>query len=228
MYHCRRGGNRIFTGIVEELGTIQHIKPGSRSFRITINATKVLEQVKLGDSIAVNGVCLTVVDFSQNSFTCDVMPETYQMTTLKYLNAGSSINLERALRLTDRLGGHLVQGHVDGIGTILEKHRYEIAIIYKFKADPHVLKYIVPRGSIAVDGVSLTVIEVTNENFTVSLIPHTAGLTTLGIKREGDKVNLESDIIGRYIEKLLNSNQGIKTNEQKGLSLSLLAENGFV
>lgn len=223
-----RGGNRIFTGIVEELGSVQYIKPGNNTFQITINAGKILEEVRLGDSIAVNGVCLTVVDFSHNNFTADVMPETYRMTTLKYLNAGSSVNLERALRLTDRLGGHLVQGHVDGIGTIIEKHRFEIAIVYKFKADPHLLRYIVPRGSVAVDGVSLTVIEVTNENFTVSLIPHTAGLTTLGIKREGDSVNLESDIIGRYVEKLLSSDQSLKANDQKGISLSLLAENGFV
>jgi riboflavin synthase len=196
------GGNSIFTGIIEEIGQVKQIKRGQQSFSLSIKAAKVLEEVKLGDSIAVNGVCLTVTGYSGASFEADVMPETYQRTTLKTLKSGSPVNLERALRLSDRLGGHLVQGHVDGIGTIINKSVEDIAILYGIEAPAEILKYVVKKGSIAVDGVSLTVVEVDNNRFSVSLIPHTAKLTILGWKREGDPVNLETDIIGRYVEKL--------------------------
>jgi riboflavin synthase len=187
------GGNSIFTGIIEEIGQVKQIKRGQQSFSLSIKAAKVLEEVKLGDSIAVNGVCLTVTGYSGASFEADVMPETYQRTTLKTLKSGSPVNLERALRLSDRLGGHLVQGHVDGIGTIINKSVEDIAILYGIEAPAEILKYVVKKGSIAVDGVSLTVVEVDNNRFSVSLIPHTAKLTILGWKREGDPVNLETD-----------------------------------
>jgi riboflavin synthase len=193
--------------------------------QVVVNANKILDDIKIGDSIAVNGVCLTVTEYANGYFIVDVMPETFEKTTLTTLKTGSRVNLERALRLADRLGGHLVQGHVDGTGVIIAKEKNSIAIVYRIKAKAEVLRYIVPKGSIAVDGISLTVIDVDNQSFTVSLIPHTAEMTVLGAKREGDLVNLESDIIGRYVEKL------IKTKENPGKSkidLNYLAENGFI
>lgn len=217
--------NAIFTGIIEELGSINRISRGNKSYRIDVKAEKVLTDVKLGDSIAVNGVCLTVSECSQNSFTADVMPETLDKTTLKYLKNGSPVNLERALSLGDRMGGHLVQGHVDGVGSIMQKEKLDIAIIYKIKAPAAVLKYTVPKGSIAIDGISLTVIDVFPDSFTVSLIPHTAHLTVLGDKSTGDPVNLESDIIGRYVEKLLGNSS---TESKSSMDMSFLAEHGFI
>lgn len=217
----------IFTGIVEELGTVSKIEKGARSLKITVKASKVLEDVKIGDSIAVNGVCLTVVDFARDFFTADVMPETVAKTTLKNLRVGDYVNLERALRLGDRLGGHLVQGHVDGIGKIIKKEPKDIAIIYHIAAPDNVLRYTVPKGSIAVDGISLTVIEAGKGSFNVSLIPHTSRMTTLGFKNAGDEVNLETDIIGRYIEKLLNRDELPQTDE-KTLDVNFLAEHGFI
>ncbi len=220
------GGNSIFTGIIEEIGKVKQINRGRQSFQISIQADIVLEDVKLGDSIAVNGVCLTVTEYSSSHFAADVMPETYEKTTLKSLSSGSRVNLERALRLADRLGGHLVQGHVDGIGTIMSKTPEDIAIAYQIKAEPDILRYVVAKGSIAVDGISLTVIEVREDNFTVSLIPHTSKLTVLGWKEAGDKVNLETDIVGRYLEKLLLKSSPEKTT--KSIDYKYLAENGFI
>lgn len=218
---------RIFTGIIEELGTVMRMEPGSQSSRIVVKAQKVLEDVKIGDSIAVNGVCLTVTSFSKDFFTADIMPETVQKTTLKKLTSGDKVNLERALRLSDRLGGHLVQGHVDAVGEIIKKEQKDIAFIYHIKAPDNVLKYTVPKGSIAIDGISLTVVEVNKNGFVVSLIPHTAQMTTLGFKGVGDEVNLESDILGRYIEKLLNRDNSSQTSE-KTLNMDFLAEHGFI
>lgn len=222
------GGNSIFTGIIEEIGQVKQIKRGQQSFSLSIKAAKVLEEVKLGDSIAVNGVCLTVTGYSGASFEADVMPETYQRTTLKTLKSGSPVNLERALRLSDRLGGHLVQGHVDGIGTIINKSVEDIAILYGIEAPAEILKYVVKKGSIVVDGVSLTVVEVDNNRFSVSLIPHTAKLTILGWKREGDPVNLETDIIGRYVEKLWLSGEIKQEQKKKDIDYNYLLENGFI
>lgn len=216
----------IFTGIVEELGRVKNISRGSHSFQISISAEKVVEDVKIGDSIAVNGVCLTVIEFTPKDFVADVMPETLNKTNLKELKPSSIVNLERALSLSSRLGGHLVQGHVDAVGTIVQKERLDIAIIFKIAAPKGVLKYTVPKGSIAIDGISLTVVDVFEDSFTVSLIPHTAHHTTLGFKEPGATVNLESDIIGRYIEKLLNFNHDTKTKSP--LDYKFLAENGFI
>ena len=217
---------KIFTGIIEEIGTVQSINRGKDSFQIRIAAHQVLQETRIGDSIAVDGVCLTVTNFSDGSFLADVMPENINKTTLKLLKNGSQVNLERALCLSDRLGGHLVQGHVDGTGTISRKDKYDIAIIYKINAPPAVLKYVVPKGSIAIDGISLTVIDVTSDYFTVSLIPHTAHLTTLGGKNEGKQVNLESDLIGRYVEKLMKTGDAAKL--QDGFGMGFLSENGFL
>lgn len=168
---------------------------------------------------------MTVVSFDFRQFWADVMPETYHKTTLKNFSAGARVNLERALRLGDRLGGHLVQGHVDGIGCIVKKEPLDIAIVYRIKAPAQVLKYTVAKGSIAIDGVSLTVVEVGGDFLTVSLIPHTAHLTMLGSKQPGDDVNLESDIIGRYVERLIT---GSPQPERSPLSMDFLSQHGFL
>ena len=215
----------IFTGIIEEIGKVQKISRSSKSFQIAIGANTVLGDIKIGDSIAVSGVCLTVVNFTESQFTADVMPETVDKTILRYLQIGNKVNLERALRLKDRLGGHIVQGHVDAIGTIKQKDRLDNAIIYRINAPVTVLKYTVAKGSIAVDGISLTVVDVFQDSFTVSLIPHTAHLTTLGLREAGEMVNLESDIIGRYVEKLLKAGEDKQNNS---ITTGFLAEHGFV
>lgn len=214
----------IFTGIIEELGTINRIERGGNSARINVSANKVLSDVQIGDSIAINGVCLTVVEFDRGHFAADVMPETLDKSNLGKLSNGSRVNLERAVSLGTRMGGHLVQGHIDGTGTIVGKEKLEIAIIYSVKTSPDVLHYIVSKGSVAIDGISLTVIDVSADRFTVSLIPHTAAMTTLGFKKVGDTVNLETDIIGRYIEKFLGANS---KSEKRDIALELLVENGF-
>jgi riboflavin synthase len=215
----------IFTGIIEETGNVSRITRGSQSCRISINCSRVVDDVKLGDSIAVNGVCLTVVDFSRSHFSADVMPETFEHTTLHSLNNGNRVNLERALRAGDRLGGHMVQGHVDGMGTILERQELDIAIIFRIQSPPDLLKYIAAKGSITIDGISLTVVKVFKDSFTVSLIPHTAMITTLNQKRPGDIVNLETDIIARYLERLVKVEE---TAAEVKIDMNLLAENGFL
>ena len=217
----------MFTGLVEELGKVTNITRTSQSVRITIGADKVLTDVKIGDSIAVNGTCLTAVDYNTKSFTADVMPETVNRTVLASLKPGDIVNLERCLKVGDRLGGHIVSGHIDGIGTITAKQRNDIAIIVTITASPHLLRYIIPKGSIAVDGTSLTVVEIGANWFTVSLIPHTAGLTTVGLKSSGQPVNLEVDIIGKYVERLLG--QPVCQNKSSSkMTTQFLQENGFL
>lgn len=215
----------MFTGIVEEIGQINHIQLGPRSARLDIKANQVLEGLKIGDSIAVNGVCLTVNEFNNRHFEADVMPETMDKTTLGNLRPGSPVNLERAMQLGGRMGGHIVQGHVDATGLILQKQSLDIAHIFRISAPADLLRYVVPKGSITVDGVSLTIVDVFNDSFTVSLIPHTSGQTILGGKKAGDVVNLESDILGRYIEKLMKP----ADDPAKGdIDIKFLAENGFL
>lgn len=215
----------MFTGIIEEIGHVQRINQQSRSAQIQIKASKVFSDVAVGDSIAVNGVCLTVVSFDNQHFIADVMPETINKTTLHELKPGSPVNLERALQVGARLGGHIVQGHVDAIGTIVQKQVLEIAIIYRIKTTPELLQFVVPKGSVAIDGISLTVVDVFQDSFTVSLIPHTAHETTLGGKDPGDRVNLESDIIGRYVQHLMGRTS---PDMRQDLDVSFLAENGFL
>lgn len=217
----------MFTGIIEELGTVIKVEKGSNSSRITIAGEVVLREgeVRIGDSIAVNGVCLTVVQFNQKQFCADVMAETLAKSSLKEIRSGDRVNLERALRLGDRMGGHLVQGHVDGTGFIASQEKNDIARLYWIKTTDDVLRYMVPKGSVAIDGISLTLVEVRKNRFCVSLIPHTAANTTLGFKKNGSIVNLETDIIGRYVERWLNRGEPEKNDT---LSMGFLAENGFM
>ncbi|NPV91391.1 MAG: riboflavin synthase [Firmicutes bacterium] len=220
----------MFTGIVEELGKVQSLSRGARSARMVLEARVVLEDVKLGDSIAVNGVCLTVTEFSSNRFGVDIMAETLDRSNLGRLTPGDLVNLERALRLSDRLGGHLVSGHIDGVGAIVRESREDLARILDISAPPGVTRYIIEKGSITVDGTSLTVVSVRDDGFTVSLIPHTRGQTTLGFKKVGHTVNLEADLIGKYVEKLLGltGKTDKEAGPRSGLTIDFLAQNGFL
>ena len=205
----------MFTGIIEEVGTVQRLGGGS----IAIAAEHVLGDAHVGDSIAVNGICLTVTSFDRRHFTADVMPETVRRTSLVELRKGSPVNLERALSLASRLGGHIVSGHIDGTGTVVSVRRDDIAVWYTIRTTPQLMRYIVEKGSIAIDGISLTVAAVETDRFSVSIIPHTVQETTLGEKRPGATVNLENDIIGKYVEKLM--------QKDGGMTPEFLAQNGF-
>jgi riboflavin synthase len=216
----------VFTGIIEELGTIKSIQKGNETIVLTIAAVKVLEDVQLGDSIAINGVCLTVTSFSQNEFTVDVMPETFRTSTLKQLNNRSIVNLERAMAAGGRFGGHFVSGHVDGTGEIVEKRPEKNAIYYVVHLPPQLMPYFMLKGSVCIDGTSLTIFEVTKNSITVSLIPHTAGHTILGKKGPGDLVNIECDMLAKYVYRMLNPEKE-DNNQKPKLSLEFLRENGF-
>ncbi len=208
----------MFTGIIEEIGIIKY--KGTSS--IKIEAKKILEDIRIGDSIAVNGICLTVTEYSNNSITLDVMNETLRRTGLGSLNMGSRVNLERAMSVNRRFGGHIVSGHIDGTGKITAIRKDGIAVWFTIAADSNILKGIVMKGSVALDGISLTVAEVDGSSFKVSVIPHTQSATTLLDKKIGDKVNIETDIIGKYVEKLLNIN-----TDKKAFDMDFLIENGF-
>ena len=213
----------MFTGLIAELGKVENLKQENSSYRLTISAVKIPPLLKVGESVSVNGACLTVTTFTNHSFTVDVMPETARRTTIGSLKNGSPVNLERTLHLTDGLDGHIVSGHIDGVGTISKIVPEGIAQVVTITAAPEILHYIVEKGSIAIDGISLTVAKVTNTSFSVSLIPLTVKETTLGYKKAGDKVNLENDIIGKYVEKMLQGNPG-----GEGLTKKSLWENGFI
>ncbi len=193
----------MFTGIIEEVGTIQSLRKGTHSATFTISAKEILHDVKLGDSISVNGVCLTVAEFTSNSFHADVMHETLNRSSLGDLKIGSSVNLERAMAMGSRFGGHIVSGHIDGTGVITKVKKDDNAIWYTIRTTPAIMRYIIEKGSIAVDGISLTVANITPNDFSVSIIPHTAQHTNLREKGIGSTVNLEVDCIGKYVEKLL-------------------------
>lgn len=217
----------MFTGLIEEVGVLESIQGNEQSSRLVISAQHVLEGVKLGDSIAVNGICLTVTAYTNRQFSVDVMPETMNKTSLRQLNRGQPVNLERAMRLGDRFGGHIVSGHVDGTGTIVSREKNANAILFRIAAGPSLLKYIIPRGSICIDGISLTVVDVTTSDFAVSIIPHTLENTSLAARRPGDAVNLETDVIGKYVERLLGDRARVDNPQSQGLSLAFLQENGF-
>ena len=193
----------MFTGIVEEIGTLKRIVWGTHSAALTIQADRVLSDAAVGDSIAVNGICLTVTSLGNAAFTADVMHETLNRSSLKGAKPGMHVNLERAMAAGGRFGGHIVSGHVDGTGTIREIRTDDNAVWYTISAGPKLLRYIVEKGSITIDGISLTVAAVDGEGFSVSTIPHTVAQTNLSQRRRGDPVNLETDVVGKYIEKLL-------------------------
>ena len=213
----------MFTGLIAELGKVENLKQENNSYRLTIDAVKILPLLKIGESVSVNGACLTVTAFTHQGFTVDVMPETARRTTIGQLKNGSRVNLERTLHLTDGLDGHIVSGHIDGVGVISKIVPEGIAKVETITAAPEILHYIVEKGSIAIDGISLTVAKVTGTSFSVSLIPLTVKETTLGFKKVGDKVNLETDIIGKYVEKMLEGKP-----KGGGLTKKSLLENGFV
>ncbi len=215
----------MFTGIIEEIGTVSRVQRSGSSSFIEIQAKKVLEDVHLGDSIAVNGVCLTVTHFGGGTFRADVMNETLSRSSLGSLTSGSPVNLERAMAAGGRFGGHIVSGHIDGTGTISDISNDGIAVWYTISASPALLRYIVEKGSIAIDGISLTVAKVTDTAFSVSIIPHTAAQTILGSKKVGDIVNLENDIIGKYVEKLMKPADD--TSKQSNITMDFLMKNGF-
>ncbi|WLD91885.1 riboflavin synthase [Alkalihalobacillus sp. AL-G] len=215
----------MFTGIIEEIGTIQSVQHSRTAYEVAIKASKVLEDVNLGDSISVNGICLTVTSFSSSMFTVDVMPETLSSTNLKRLSTGDSVNLERAMAAGGRFGGHFVSGHIDGVGEIIKRTPKHNAIYYKIKAADELQRYFSVKGSVAVDGTSLTIFAVDDEGFTISLIPHTVQESVIGGKREGDQVNIECDLLVKHIEQLLSNRD--KQSEKRGISRAFLEDNGF-
>ena len=207
----------MFTGIIEELGTLKSLNGG----RIEITCAKILEDIKIGDSICTNGICLTVTDFAENYFAADVMPETFRKTSLENLNIGGAINLERAMKVGDRFGGHIVSGHIDGVGKISNIRTDGNAIFINISAENFLLKQIAAKGSVALDGISLTVVDADTENFSVSMIPHTRAVTNFKFKRVGSVVNIETDILAKYIERLMT----FKTSSE--ITKDFLLENGF-
>ena len=224
----------MFTGIIEEVGKVISFRKVAHSCVLTVAANTVLDDVHLGDSIATNGVCLTVTEFTKQTFCADVMPETLQRSSLGSLRSGSSVNLERAMAANGRFGGHIVSGHIDGTGTIRSIKEDDNAVWYTIDAAPEITRLIVEKGSIAIDGISLTVASVTAASFSVSIIPHTRAQTNLSTKRVGDVVNLENDCIGKYVERLLGDSGFLALKQSSspskassGITKDFLFRNGF-
>ncbi len=215
----------MFTGIIEEIGILKEVRKGAQSFILTVQGNVIFNDFCIGDSVAVNGVCLTATSLSSNTFRADVMHETLNRSSLVKLRPGDSVNLERAMPVNGRFGGHIVSGHIDGVGTVKSIKKDDNAIWYTIDAESRVLHYIVEKGSIAVDGVSLTVAAVTKSDFSLSVIPHTVKATILSQKKAGDTVNLENDLIGKYIEKLIYS--APEQNRSDGITKEFLTKFGF-
>lgn len=215
----------MFTGIVEEIGSVKNIVKKGNTLLLTIQATTILDDIHLGDSISVNGVCLTVTQYTKEQFSVDVMPETYQATNLKNLSPNHKVNLERAMSANGRFGGHIVSGHIDGIGEILSIKSMENAVVYKIKISSRFSKYCINKGSITIDGTSLTLFEAGNDFVTVSLIPHTRSHTILGFKNVGDVVNIEFDLLAKYVEKMFGMNE---PKSESKITASFLSQNGYV
>lgn len=216
----------MFSGIVEEIGLIKDIKIGARSSKIIVSAGKVFSDLKEGDSISLDGVCMTVSMIIDKEFSVDASFETLKITTLANLKRGDKVNLERAIRFSDRIGGHLVSGHIDGIGSITDRKEAGDFLLLKIKAPHHIIRYSVKKGSIAVDGVSLTINEVGGNFFSVALIPFTIKMATLGSKKIGEDVNLENDLIGKYVEAFLK--QGSGQPDKKTIDMEFIKEHGFI
>jgi len=215
----------MFTGIIEEIGIIREIQKGMQSSVLIIQGDTIFRDLKLGDSVAVNGVCLTAANCSKNTFTADVMDETLNRSDIGELKIGSHVNLERAMPANGRFGGHIVSGHIDGTGVISKINKIDNAIIYTIKTADNIIKYIVEKGSIAIDGISLTVAEAADDSFSISIIPHTAKTTILSGKSVGDTVNLENDVLGKYIEKLISHGQVQKSHSN--ITKELLTKFGY-
>jgi riboflavin synthase len=215
----------MFTGLIEEIGIVQSIRINGESAAINIAANSITKDLKVGDSVNTNGACLTVTSFSSSGFTVDAVAETMRRTNLSKLKSGDKVNLERALQLSDRLGGHMVSGHIDGTGTITQMNPEGNAQIVTIETVPEIIKYIIEKGSIAIDGISLTVMTVNKSSFKVAIIPHTSHETTLISKKTGNTVNLECDMVGKYIERFLNLKED-KNSESK-IDMGFLREHGF-
>ncbi|MBN8200082.1 riboflavin synthase [Bacillus sp. NTK034] len=217
----------MFTGIIEELGTVKKVVQQGKAMKLTIQASKVLSDVQLGDSISVNGVCLTVTEYARNEFSADVMPETFKSTSLSAIKERTKVNLERAMSANGRFGGHFVTGHVDGTGQIIKKTASENAIYIQISVPSALSHLLIMKGSIAVDGISLTVFGNGDNTVTVSIIPHTASETVLGFKAAGDIVNLEFDMLAKYLYSFMNRQQE-STSPKEAISERFLKENGFL
>jgi riboflavin synthase len=216
----------MFTGLIEDLGRVREIRKGSGGARITVATNIPMGELETGESIAVNGICLTVTAFGQGSFSADVSGETLGRTTLGELSPGSPVNLERAMRLSDRLGGHLVSGHIDGVASVTGRVREGDCIRFTFSISSSLSRFMVEKGSVAVDGVSLTVNSVSRSDFTVSVIPHSLGVTTLQHRVVGSRVNIETDLIGKYVERLLGARDDRR--DRSPLNLEFLAKHGIL
>ena len=218
----------MFTGIVEEMGVVKALEHSPSGTRLTILASTILDDLAVGASVSVDGVCLTVVARNDQEFSVNVSPETLSVTTLGKLAAGGPVNLERAMRINERIGGHLVAGHVDGVGSIRDRRQEGNAIVLTIEAPKEVLRYCVSKGSITVDGISLTTNEVSERSVTVAIIPHTAKITTLGLKHPGDPVNLESDLIGKYVERLLQEREQLPPKSAPVIDREYLQKRGLL
>jgi riboflavin synthase len=222
----------MFTGIIEALGTVKALRKGAHSAIITVEAPQILDDVHLGDSIAVNGVCLTVTSFTQHSFNADIMHETLDRSDLGALHAGSRVNVERAMAANGRFGGHIVSGHIDGVGIITRIKADDNAVWFTVSAAKNILRHVVLKGSITIDGISLTVARLEDESFSVSVIPHTRAQTNLAFKQVGDEVNLETDMIGKYVDRLLTfgpQDGGVQpAATASGITREFLMQNGML
>lgn len=215
----------MFTGLIEDLGSLQAIHTGSDQARLSVATALPMSELTLGESIAVNGVCLTVTSFGDGAFTADVSPETLGCTSLGHLSRGSKVNLERALRLSDRLGGHLVSGHVDGLAKVVGLQQDGNAWRFSFQAEAGIMDFMVEKGSVAIDGISLTINDVSEKTFSLAIIPHTLSLTTLQYCKVGDEVNVETDLIGKYVARFLHRGT---TDKPQDITMDVLAKHGFL
>ena len=221
----------MFTGIIEGLGTVSAVRPAGQGKRLAVEADFDLNQTKIGDSICVSGACLTAVKIDSRHFEVDISPETLQMTTFNQANVGQRVNIERALRLSDRIDGHLVSGHIDGVGKIRQSETLGNAIIVTIEVPESMTRYMISKGSVALDGISLTINTCAADSFSISIIPHTAKLTTIGFKNKGDPVNIETDMLGKYVERFMSAQpgrDGAETEKGTIIDKEYLLKMGFI
>ncbi len=218
----------MFSGIIEEMGAITVLRKTLAGTKLTILASTVMGDLKVGDSVSVDGICLTVVSRSERDFSVEVSPETLSVTTLGNFAVGLPVNLERAMKLNERIGGHLVAGHVDGVGVIRRRQQDANAIMFTIEAPQHILRYCVVKGSVTVDGISLTINDMSDKGFSVAIIPHTAKATTIGLKQVNDPVNLESDLIGKYVERLLQERGQVAPKPTPVIDKDYLQKRGLI